>query len=138
MKRKMYEGDVSHILSLTTRQKTELNNAYSNQLATDILLRKAQIFKIIQSIFLSLLSKFAHTIMKIAALLAKHILLPLALAATASAANAGTQKWIHDSGCPGMLARQFLDLTQQTTTLITSNEEMEDNKISQIPPRLVY
>ena len=47
-------------------------------------------------------------------------------------------KKIHNPGCPGILAWHSLDLAQQTTTLIISNEEMGDNKNSQILPRLVY
>ena len=49
--------------------------------------------------------------MKVAVLLAKNILAPLGITAAASAIDAGIQKKIHGSG---------------TTTLIISNEEMND------------
>ena len=74
---------------------------------------KAQISRIIQSgEFLgSLLSKLALPLMKIAVPLAKNVLAPLGITAAASAIDAGIQKKIHGSG---------------TTTLIISNEEMND------------
>ena len=49
--------------------------------------------------------------MKVAVPLAKNILAPLGITAAASAIDAGIQKKMHDSG---------------TTTLIISNEEMND------------
>ena len=60
-------------------------------MSTDIKLSKAQISKTIQSgEFLgSLLSKLAGPIMKVAVPLAKNILAPLEIAATASAVDAG-------------------------------------------------
>ena len=80
---------------------------------TDIKLSKAQISKIIQSGgFLGLLlSKLAGPLMKVAIPLAKNVLAPLGITAAASAIDAGIQKKIHGSG---------------TTTLIISNEEMND------------
>ena len=80
---------------------------------TDVKLSKAQISKILQSgEFLgSLLSKLSGPLMKIAVPLAKNILAPLGITAAASAIDAGIQKKIHGSG---------------TTTLIISNEEMND------------
>ena len=82
-------------------------------MSTDIKLSKTQISKIIQSGgFLGLLlSKLAGPLMKVAAPLAKNILAPLGITAVASAVDAGIQKKIHGSG---------------TTTLIISNEEMND------------
>ena len=79
----------------------------------EIKLSKAQITKIIQSAgFLgSLLSKLAGPLMKVAVPLAKNILAPLGITAAVSAIDAGIQKKIHGSG---------------TTTLIISNEEMND------------
>ena len=48
MSLKMFDGiDLPHELLLTTRQKTELRNAFNSSMSTDI--SKAQIFKIIQS-----------------------------------------------------------------------------------------
>ena len=89
---------------------------------THIKLSKAQISKIIQSgLFLgSLLSKITGPLMKVAVSLPKNILPLLGITATASAIDAGIQKKkkIHGSG---------------TTTLIISNEEMNDTmKIVQV------
>ena len=81
--------------------------------SADIKLSKAQIIKIIQSggFLGSLLSKLADPLMKVAVPLAKNILAPLGVTAAVSAIDAGIQKKIHGSG---------------TTTLIISNEEMND------------
>ena len=70
MTRIIFKGDVPHKLFLTTNQKARLCNVFSNQLATDRKLRKAQISKIIHSggFLGALLNKLASTIMKIAAL----------------------------------------------------------------------
>ena len=96
-----------------TRQKTKLRNAFNNNALVDIKLSKTQIAKIIQSggFLGSLLSKLAGPLMKIAVPLAKNVLAPLGITAAASALDAGIQKKIHGSG---------------TTTLIISNEEMND------------
>ena len=114
MSLKMLDGnDLPHELLLTTRQKTKLRNAFNNNMSTDLKLSKAQISKIIQSGgFLGpLLSKLAGPLMKVAVPLAKNILAPLGITATASVIDAGTQKKIHGFG---------------RTTLIISNEEMND------------
>ena len=111
---KMFDGnDLPHELLLTTRQKTKLRNAFNNNMSTDIKLSKAQISKIIQSggFLGSLLSKLAGPLMKVAIPLAKNVLAPLGITAAALAIDAGIQKKIHGSG---------------TTTLIISNEEMND------------
>ena len=80
---------------------------------TDISLCKAQITKIIQfgGFLGSLFSKLAGPLMKVAVPLGKNILAPLRKTAAVSAMNAWIQKKIHGSG---------------TTTLIISNEEMND------------
>ena len=80
---------------------------------TDLKLPKAHTFKIIQSggFLGSLLSKLAGPLMKISVPLAKTDLAPLRITAAASTIDAGIQKKIHGSG---------------NTTLITSNEEMND------------
>ena len=57
------------------------------------------------------MSKLAGPLMKVAIPLAKNVLAPLGITAAASAIDAGIQKKIHGSG---------------TTTLIISNEEMND------------
>ena len=111
---KMFNGnDLPHELLLTTRQKTKLRNAFNNNMSTDLKLSKAQILKIIQSggSLGSLLSKLTGPLMKVAISLAKNVLAPLGTTAAASAIDAGIQKKIHGSG---------------TTTLIISNEEMND------------
>ena len=68
-------NDLPHELLLTIRQKSELRNAFNNNMSTDIKLSKAQISKIIQSgAFLgSLLSKLAGPLTKVAVPLAKNI-----------------------------------------------------------------
>ena len=49
MNLKIVDGnDLSHELSLTTRQRTELRNSFNNNMPTDLKLSKAQISKIIQ------------------------------------------------------------------------------------------
>ena len=46
---KMFDGnDLPHELLLTTRQKTQLRNAFNNKMSTDLKLSKADISKIIQ------------------------------------------------------------------------------------------
>ena len=82
-------------------------------MSTGLKLSKTQISKIIQSGgFLGwLLSKLAGPLMKVAIPLAKSVLAPLGITAAASVTDAGIQMKIHDSG---------------TTTLIISNEEMND------------
>ena len=65
----MFDGnDLPHELVLTTRQKTELRNAFNNDMSADLKLSTAQISKIIKSgRFLgSLLSKLASPLMKVA------------------------------------------------------------------------
>ena len=106
-------NDLPHELLLITRQKTKLINALNNNMSTDLKLSKAQISKILQSggFLESLLSKLAGPLMKVAIPLAKNVLAPLGITAAASAIDAGIQKKIHGSG---------------TTTLIISNEEMND------------
>ena len=45
---KIFNGkDLPHELLLTTRQKTNLRNAFNNNMSTDLKLSKAQISKII-------------------------------------------------------------------------------------------
>ena len=106
-------NNLPHELLLTERQKAKLRNAFNNNMSTHIKLSKAQITKIIQSAgFLgSLLSKLAGPLMKVVVPVAKKILAPLGITAAASAIDAGIKKKIHGS---------------RTTTLIISNEEMND------------
>ena len=99
---KMFDGNnLPHELLLTTRQKTKIRNAFNNNMSTDLKLSKGQLNKIIQSgEFLgSLLSKLAGPLMKVAIPLAKNVLAPLRITATASTIDAGIQKKkIHGSG----------------------------------------
>ena len=106
-------NDLPHELLLSTRQKTKLKNVLSNNMSTDIKLSKAQISRIIQSggLLGSLLSKLAVPLMKVAVRLARNILASLRITAAAPAIDAGIQKKI---------------LGSVTTTLIISNEEMND------------
>ena len=111
---KMFGGnDLPQELLLTTRQKAKLKSTFNNNMSTDLKFSKAQISKIIQSggFLGSLLSKLAGPLIKVAIPLAKNVLAPLGITAAASAIDAGIQKKIHGSG---------------TTTLIISNEEMND------------
>ena len=66
-------NNLPHELLLTTRQRIKLQNAFENNMSTDIKLSKAQISEIVQSgRFLgSLLTKLAGPLMKIAVPLAK-------------------------------------------------------------------
>ena len=71
-------NDLPHELSLATRQKTKLRNAFNNNMSSDLKLSEAQISKMIQSggFLESLLSKLAGPLMKVAVPLAKNILAP--------------------------------------------------------------
>ena len=114
MSLKMLNGnDLLHELLLTKRQKTKLRNALNNNMLTNLKLSRAQISKIIQpgGFLGSLLRKLAGPLIKVAIPVAKNILALLGITAAALAIDAGTQKKIHGSG---------------TTTLIISNEEMND------------
>ena len=111
------ENNLPHELLLTTRQKTKIRNAFDNNMSTDLKLSKAQINKIIQSGgFLSkllgpLLKSGLPLIKNVIKPLAKSVLIPVGLTAGASAADAGIHKKI---------------LGSENTTLIISNEEMND------------
>ena len=115
--RMLSANNLPHEFSLTTRRTTTQRNAIENNMSTDIKLSKAQISKIIQSgrflgkLLGPLLKPGLPLIKNIIKLLAKSILIPLGLTAAASAADAGIQKKIHDSG---------------TTTSVISNEKIND------------
>ena len=113
----MFNGnDLPHELSLTTREKAKIRNAFNNNISTDLKLSKAQINKIIQcegflSKLLGPLLKTGLPSIKIEIKpLAKSVLIPLGLTAAASAADAGIHKKISGSGI----------------RIIISNEEMND------------
>ena len=101
----MFNGDdLPHELLLTTRQKTKLRNAFNNSMWTDLKLPKAQISKIIQSG--GFLGRLIGPLLKTGLPLTKHVikplaksvLVPLGLTATASAADAGKHKKVWGSG----------------------------------------
>ena len=115
---KIFNGNnLPHELLLPTQQKTKIKNAFQNNLQTDIKLSKVQISKIIQSG--GFLSKLLRPLLKTALpliknvikSLAKSLLIPLGLTAAAFTTDAGIQKKI---------------LCSVTTTLVISNEEMND------------
>ena len=87
-------NNLPHELLLTKRQTTKLTNAIENNLLIDIKLSKAEMSKIIQSggFFVSLLSKLAGPLMKVAVPLGKNILVPLGLTAAISAIDDAIQK----------------------------------------------
>ena len=68
----------------------------------------------------SLLKTELPSIKNVIKSLAKSVLIPLGLTATATAADAGIHKKILWSG------KRALDSSSHTTTLIISNDEMED------------
>ena len=106
-----------HELLLTNKQVANLCIAFTNKSSTGIKLSKTQISKMIQSgVFLgrflgSLLKTRLPLIKNVIKPLAKSALIPLGLTAAASAADAGIHKKI---------------LGSTTTTLIISNDEIED------------
>ena len=106
-----------HELLLTNRQVANLRRAFSNYLSTDVKLSKAQLSKMILSgeflgRLLGPLLKTGLPLMKnVIKPWVKSVLIPLGLTAATSAADAGIHKNILASG---------------TTTLIISNNEMDD------------
>ena len=110
------ETNFPHKLLLTNRQVSNLRKAFANHLSADIKLSKTQLSKMIQSggflgrLLGPLLKTGLPLIKNIIKPLAKSFLIPLGLAAAASAADAGMHKKILGSG---------------TTTLIISNDEMK-------------
>ena len=106
------------LILLTDKQVSNLRNAFSNHLSTDIKLTKTQLSKIVQSegflgrllgpLFKTGLTLISNVIKP----LAKSVLIPLGLTAAASAADMGMHKKILGSG--------------NMTTLIISNDEIED------------
>ena len=104
--------DLPHELLLTTRQTIKLRNAIENNMSNDIKLSKAQLSQIIQSG--GFLGKLLGPLLKTGLLVLKSVIKPLGLlgvTAASSAIDAGVQKKIFASG---------------TTTLVISNEEMND------------
>ena len=114
------ESNFPHKLLLTNRQVANLRKAFANYLSTDIKLSKTQLSKMIQSggflgrLLGPLLKTGLPLIKNVIKPLAKSVLIPLGLTAAESAADAGMHKKILGSG------------HNNTTTLIISNNEMED------------
>ena len=102
-----------HELLLTNRQVANIRKSFANHSSTDIKLSKTQFSKMIQSggFLGNLLGKLAGPLMKVAMPLAKNVLAPLGLTASISAIDGGIKKKMLGSG---------------TTTLIISNDEMDD------------
>ena len=111
------ETNFPHKSLLTKRQVTNVCRVFGNYLSTDIKLSKTQLSKMIQSRgflgrLLGPLLKIGLPLIKnVIKPLAKSVLIPLGSTAAASAADAGIHKKIFQPG---------------TTTLIISNDEMED------------
>ena len=108
-----------HELLLTNRHVLNLRKAIANHLSTDIILSKTQLSKMIQSggfpgRLLGPLLKTGLPLMKsVIKPLAKSVLVPLELAAAASATDAGIHNKILGSG-------------HNNIALIISNDEIDD------------
>ena len=102
-----------HELLLTNRHVANIRKAFANHSSIDIKLSKTQLSKMIQSggFLGNLLGKLAGPLMKVAMPLAKNVLAPLGLSAAMSAIDGSIKKKMLGSG---------------TTTLIISNDEMDD------------
>ena len=102
-----------HELLLTNRQVANIRKAFANHSSTDIKLSKTQLSKMIQSggFLGNLLRTLARPLMKVAMPLSKNVLAPLGLTASMSAIDGRIKKKMLGSG---------------TTTLIISNDEMDD------------
>ena len=102
-----------HELLLTNRQVANIRKAFAKNTSIDIKLSKTQLLKMIQSggFLGNLFGKLAGPLMKVAMPLAKNVLAPLGLSAAMSAIDGSIKKKTLGSG---------------TTTLIISNDEMDD------------
>ena len=102
-----------HELLLTNRQVANIRKAFANHSSIDIKLSKTQLSKMIQSggFLGNLLGKLAGPLMEVAMSLAKNVLASLGLSAAMSAIDGSIKKKMLGSGA---------------TTLITSNDEMDD------------
>ena len=119
------ETNFPHKLLLTNRQVANVHKAFAKDSLTDVKSSKTQLSKMIQSeVFLGRLfgslSKTGLSLVKnVIKPLAKSVFIPLGLTAASSAADAGIYKKTLGSGYP-------LDSASRTTTLIISNDKMED------------
>ena len=113
------ETNFPHKLLLTNRQVSNLCKAFANHSSADIKLLKTQLSKMIQlggfldRLLGPLLKTGLPLISNVIKPLAKSVLIPLGLTASASAADAGIHKKILGSG--------------NATTPMISNNEMEDS-----------
>ena len=98
---------------LTNRQVANIRKAFANHSSIDIKLSKTQLSKMIQSggFLGNLLGKLAGRLMKVAMPLPNNVLAPLGISAAMSAIDETIKKKMLGSG---------------TTTLIISNDEMDD------------
>ena len=114
------ENKFPHELLLTNKQVSNLRKSFANNSSADIKLSETQLSKMIQS--WGFISRLLGPLLKtglpltknVMKPLAKTVLIPLGLTAAASTADAGIHKKILGSG------------HNNTTTLIISNNEMED------------
>ena len=102
-----------HELLFTNRQVANIRKTFAENTSTDIKLSKTQLSKMMQSggFLGNLLGKLAGPLMKVAVPLAKNVLAPLRISAAISAIDGSIKKKMLGSG---------------TTTLIISNDEMDD------------
>ena len=102
-----------HELLLTNRQVANIRKAFAKNTSTDVKLSKTQLSKMIQSggFLGNFLGKLAGPLMKVAKPLAKNVLAPLGISAAMSSIDGSIKKKMLGSG---------------TTTLIVSNDEMND------------
>ena len=124
------ETNFPHKLLLTNRQVENLLKAFAYKSSTDINLSKTQLSKTVQSggflgrLLGPLIKTGLPLIKNVIKPLPKSVLIPLGLTAAASAAEAGMHKKVLWSG------KRSLDLAlpkqNNTTTLTTSNDEIED------------
>ena len=120
------ETNFPHKLWLTNREVANLHKAFANYLSMDIKLSRTQLSKMMQSVgFLGrllgpLLKTGLPLIKKVMKPLAKSVLISLEL--TAAALAVGIHKKISGSGHRPSSS----SLHNNTTTLIISNDEMED------------
>ena len=115
------ETNFPHKLLLTNRQVANFRKGFANHSSTDIKLSKTQLSKMIQSggflgrLLGPLLKTGLSLIKNVIKPLAKSVLIPLRLTASASAAGAGIRKKILQSG--------------NTTALMITNNEIDIRKI---------
>ena len=123
MSARMFNGNnLPHELLLTTRQTTKLRNSIENNMSTDVKLSKAQISKTIQSG--GFLGRLLGPLLKTGLPLLKSAIKSLGLlglTAASSVIDAGVQRKKKQT-----LFWSSFNSASQTTTLIISNQEMND------------